>query len=68
MKLSEFFNPLTGLLMHKKATLLKDISLDNGESMKAGETGYVLKDFGDGYHFEMNDFACKVGYDEVTVH
>lgn len=67
MKLSEFFNPATGRLMHKKAKLLIDITLDNGESMKSGETGSLLKDYGDGYHFESNDFACKVKYNEVQI-
>jgi hypothetical protein len=65
MKLSEFFS--TGI-MYKKGILLKDITLDNGESMKAGEYGSILKDYGDGfYHFEYNDFACKVKYDEVKI-
>ena len=47
--------------MNRKAKLTVDISLDNGEKMKAGETVTILKDYGDGtYHAEHNDFACKI--------
>jgi hypothetical protein len=50
---------------NKKARLLIDIELDNGESMKVGEEGYILIDYGnETYHFEYNDFACKVKKDE----
>jgi hypothetical protein len=65
MKLSEF---LSSGIMCSKVKLLVDVDLNNGESMKAGEYGYILKDYGDGfYHFEYNDFACKVKYDEVDL-
>ena len=64
MKLSEFFK--SGI-MHKQGRLLKDITLDNGESMNAGEVVSLLKDYGDGYHAEHNDFACKVSCDEVEI-
>ena len=63
MKLSEFF---AGGIMHKRAKLLVDISLDNGECLPSGATGYVLKDYGDGtFHFEQNDFACRVKKTEI---
>ncbi len=64
MKLSEFF--ASGIIC-KKGKLLVDISLDNGESMKKGEVVNLLKDYGDGYHAEHNEFACKVAYKEVQV-
>jgi hypothetical protein len=64
MKISEFF--ASGII-HKKARLLIDINLDNGERMKAGEIVSILKDYGDGYHAEHNDFACKVMYNEVEL-
>lgn len=52
--------------MHKKAKLLVDISLDNGESMDTGDIVSILKDYGDGfYHAEHNDFACKVHNSEI---
>lgn len=66
MKLSEFFS--TGMLMNKKARLLKDITFDNtDEVLKKDTIGYLLKDFGDGYHFEDNNVGCKVVYDEVEI-
>lgn len=64
MSISEFF--ASGII-HKEARLLIDINLDNGEGMKAGEVVLILKDYGDGYHAEHNDFACKVSYDEVEL-
>ena len=64
MKLSEYLS--AGKMMTKKAKLLTDITLDNGESMKAGEVGHVLMDKGGGkYHFEHNDFACTVTSEEI---
>lgn len=64
MKISEMFKK--GKYYHRKAKLLVDLDLDNGESMKAGETGSVLLDYGNGtYHFENNDFACRVSKDEI---
>lgn len=52
--------------MHKEAKLLIDISLDNEESMKAGDIISILKNYGDGYyHAEYNDFACKVHMSEI---
>jgi len=63
MKLSEFFS--SGI-MHKKAKLKIDISLDNGEKMSRGEEVSVLKDYGEGYyHIEHNDFACKAHRNEI---
>lgn len=51
---------------NKKAKLLINIDLDNGESMKKGDIGYVLIDYGNNtYHFEHNDFACKVMKHEI---
>lgn len=64
MKLSEFF--ASGII-HKKARLLIDIDLDSGEGMKAGEVVSLIKDYGDGYHAEHNNFACKVLYKEVEL-
>lgn len=63
MKLSDFFN---SEIMHKKAKLLIDIDLNNGESKKAGDIVSILKDYGKGYyHAEHNDFACKVHKSEI---
>jgi len=63
MKLSEFFS--SGI-MSKKAKLLVDIKLDNGESMKTGEEVSILKDYNNGYfHAEHNDFACQVHKSEI---
>lgn len=66
MKLSEMFRQ--GRVISKKAKLLVDLELDNGESMKAGGTGHLLLDYGGGYyHFENNDFACRVYENEVEI-
>lgn len=65
MKLSEFFS--SGMMFNTKAKLLEDITLDNGEEMKKGETVSVLKDYGEGYyHIEHNEFACKAHESEIT--
>lgn len=67
MKLSEFFNPSTGRLMvNQKAKLVKDITV-NDKVVPTGTVGNLFKDYGDGYHFEMDDFAFKVSYDEVNL-
>jgi len=63
MNLSEFFS--SGI-MTKRAKLLRNITLDNGETMPKGTKGHVFKDYGDGtYHFEDNDNACRVARSEV---
>jgi hypothetical protein len=64
MKLSEFFN--SGLMFGKKAKLLMDIDLNNGESRNKGDVVSVLKDYGAGYyHIEDNEFACKASDSEI---
>jgi len=64
MKLSDLFS--NNRIMHKKAKLLVDINLDDGESMEMGQTVSILLDYGDGsYHAEHNDFACKVFESEI---
>lgn len=67
MKLSEFCSPSTGKLICKKAKLLLDLPLNNGDIIKKGALGHLIKDYGDGYHFETNDLACKVKYNEVQI-
>lgn len=57
-----------GSYFHREAELLIDIELDNGESMKAGEIGSVMFKNNDGtYHFEHNDFACRVAENEIRI-
>jgi len=64
MKLTEYLT--SGRIINKKAKLKIDIHLENGESMKKGETGSLLIDFGNGkYHFEHNGFACQVSREEI---
>jgi len=67
MKLSEILNPATGPIINKKGKLLITIKLDNGETLTKGTVGSLLKDYGNVYHFETNDNACKVRYNEVEV-
>lgn len=56
----------SGRVMHKKAKLLIDLELDNGESRKIGDIVSILLDKGDGYyHAEDNDFACTVHKSEI---
>ncbi|WP_337970227.1 hypothetical protein [Virgibacillus salexigens] len=63
MKLSEF---MSEGIMHRKAKLLMDINLNNGESRKKGEIVSVLKNYGGGYyHIEDNEFACKASDSEI---
>ena len=53
-------------LMNKKAKLLVDIQLDDGESRKMGDEIYVLIDKGNGrYHVEDNEFSCEITKDEI---
>ena len=63
MKLSEYL--LQGKILYKKAKLLIDLDLDNGEPRKKGDIITILKDNQDGtFHAEDNDFACKVTRNE----
>lgn len=53
-------------VMNKRAKLLIDIDLDNGEARVKGDIVSVLLDKGNGqYHVEDNDFACTVSKDEI---
>jgi hypothetical protein len=64
MKLSEYLT--SGKILHKKAELLINIVLTTGGGISKGTIGDVLLDFGDGtYHFEIDDYACKVKSNEI---
>ena len=59
MKLSELLTQST--YINKKAKLLTDISLDNGEVRKKGDIISILLQTYDGkYHAEDNDFASRL--------
>ena len=55
-----------GRIINKKAKLLVDLTLDNGESRVVGDTVSVLIAFeDDSYHIEDNNFATKVASNEI---
>jgi hypothetical protein len=58
----------SGKVMHKKAKLLVDIDLDNGESRKKGDIVYVVLQLPHNqYHIEDNEFACTASADEIKI-
>ena len=65
--MGSLFDLLTsGRIMHKKAKLLIDINLDNGEIRNVGDIVSILIDKGNGkYHAEDNDWACEVDISEI---
>ena len=64
MKLSEYLS--SNKIMHKRAKLLIDLELDNGESRKKGDIVSILLDKGNGkYHAEDNEWACTVDKSEI---
>ena len=63
MKLSEYIEQ--GTFIIRDAKLLCDISLENGETRKKGDTVSILMKNKDGtYHAEDNDWACKLKRNE----
>jgi hypothetical protein len=67
MKLSEIFSQVMreGFL-NKRAMLLNEISLDNGETRKKGDVVYILSKCGENkYRAEHNEWACIVSGDEI---
>ena len=66
MKLSEYLN--SGTHIHKRAKLKKTIKLSNKQVMHKGSIGSLVMLFPDGYyHFEHNNFACKVQLKEIEI-
>ena len=65
--MGSIFDLLTsGRIMRKKAKLLIDIDLDNGEIRKAGDIVYIVIDKGNGkYHAEDNEWTCEVDISEI---
>jgi len=63
MMLSEYLSQ--GHVIHKKAKLLVDMKLDNGEKRKKGDVVSLVMINRDGtVHAEDNDWACKLNRDE----